>query len=85
LAVERVALRVGAGGHAVPEPTIRQRYECSICNFLRIYRALVSSWKVYDNSHAVGLLQLVAQGDESGSEMVLQEPAWTVIQHEANQ
>jgi predicted ABC-type ATPase len=33
LAVVRVAERVRAGGHAIPEETIRQRYDRSLANF----------------------------------------------------
>ena len=50
-AVRRVATRVQSGGHHIPEDTIRRRYARSVRNFLDLYRPLVSTWTVYDNSH----------------------------------
>ena len=50
-AIRRVADRVKAGGHHVPADTIRRRYSRSVRNFLELYRPLVSTWQVYDNSN----------------------------------
>ncbi len=50
LAVQRVAARVRAGGHNVPEETIRRRYRAGISLFFNLYQPLVDSWKLYDNS-----------------------------------
>jgi predicted ABC-type ATPase len=50
LAVERVRKRVLSGGHGIPEPTVRQRYERSIANFWNRYRGMADAWWVYDNS-----------------------------------
>jgi predicted ABC-type ATPase len=50
LAVERVALRVRSGGHHIPAETIRRRYARSVRNFLELYRPVVTTWQVYDNS-----------------------------------
>jgi predicted ABC-type ATPase len=50
LAVERVRKRVSSGGHGIPEPTIRQRYERSVANFWTAYRGTADCWWVYDNS-----------------------------------
>jgi predicted ABC-type ATPase len=82
LAVARVAERVSQGGHNIPEATIRQRYRRSIQNFFQLFRPLVSTWKVYDNSQA-GLPQLVAHGDETGQETILLDAAWQQMQKEA--
>jgi predicted ABC-type ATPase len=81
LAVARVAERVRMGGHHVPEATIRQRYQRSIQNFFRLYRPVVSSWVVYDNSQA-GNLRLIAQSDDSGGETILEEGVWRRMQRE---
>ncbi|MCE9566892.1 MAG: Zeta toxin family protein [Planctomycetes bacterium] len=51
LAIGRVAERVRAGGHHVPDDTIRRRYSRSVGNFLELYRPLVTTWQVYDNSN----------------------------------
>ena len=50
LAIKRVAVRVDQGGQDVAEPVIRRRFKQGQHNFHHIYRALVDSWKLYDNS-----------------------------------
>ena len=56
----RVAQRVSEGGHDVPEPVIRRRFDTGWRNFEHLYRDLVDAWAVYDNSGAVPIL--VAEG-----------------------
>ncbi|MBW3599931.1 MAG: AAA family ATPase [Planctomycetes bacterium] len=50
LAIHRVAARVAQGGHDIPEPVIRRRFEAGRRNFEQIYKSLVDAWAVYDNS-----------------------------------
>ena len=50
LALDRVRERVLRGGHNVPEPVIRRRFERSIRNFLTNYRLFADSWTLFDNS-----------------------------------
>ena len=40
------------GGHDVPEPVVRRRFDRSIRNFLVHYRRLTDSWTLFDNSGA---------------------------------
>ena len=49
-AVERVARRVREGGHYIPEPVVRRRFERSWKNFEELYRDVADEWCVYDNS-----------------------------------
>jgi predicted ABC-type ATPase len=49
-AVSRVRIRVGQGGHNVPESVIRRRFEMGVKNFEEIYRGLVDAWAIYDCS-----------------------------------
>jgi predicted ABC-type ATPase len=70
VAVLRVAERVSKGGHGIPEATIRQRFERGVRNFFNLYRPIVTSWAVYDNSR-LGLPYLAAHGDETGAEVIL--------------
>jgi predicted ABC-type ATPase len=51
MAIERVAIRVRSGGHHIPDETIRRRYARSVRNFLELYRPVVATWQVYDNSN----------------------------------
>lgn len=50
LAVERVANRVIAGGHSIPEEDIRRRFCRAHQNFHELYMPLASKWWVYDNT-----------------------------------
>jgi predicted ABC-type ATPase len=50
LAVARVKARAAQGGHDVPEEVIRRRFDMGLSNFNNLYRQLVSSWALYDNS-----------------------------------
>ncbi len=43
IAVARVKSRVKQGGHDIPEPVIRRRFDAGIKNFNTIYKSLVSS------------------------------------------
>jgi predicted ABC-type ATPase len=58
VAISRVAERVRAGGHHVPDDTVRRRYARSVRNFLELYRPVVTTWQVYDNTH--GARRLIA-------------------------
>jgi predicted ABC-type ATPase len=43
-AVRRVAMRVAAGGHDVPEPDVRRRFHRGLGLFEQVYKALVDEW-----------------------------------------
>lgn len=73
LAIGRVAQRVQAGGHHIPEATIRQRYSRSVRNFFELFRPVCTDWRVYDNSDDES--RLVAFGDWE-KETVLDGDTW---------
>ncbi|MFZ0480378.1 MAG: zeta toxin family protein [Terriglobales bacterium] len=50
LALSRVKERVSRGGHDVPEPVVRRRFDRSMRNFLGQYRQLADRWMMFDNS-----------------------------------
>lgn len=50
LAIERVANRVQQGGHDIPVPTIRKRYQRGLVNFKCLYSSIVDGWLVLDGS-----------------------------------
>lgn len=58
LAVARVSARKAQGGHGMPEDVTRRRFDKGLRNFHNIYRGLVSSWAVNDNSGSVPILLL---------------------------
>lgn len=61
LAVARVAARAAQGGHGVPEDVVRRRFHAGLRHFETIYKSLVNSWALYDNSGPIP--ELVTMGD----------------------
>jgi len=50
LAVARIKRRVTEGGHDVPVTDVRRRFGRSVANFFKVYRPLLDSWTLFDNS-----------------------------------
>ncbi len=46
LAIARVAQRVQAGGHHVPDDVVRRRYNRGLRNFFELYQPLATRWRV---------------------------------------
>ncbi|MEN6450670.1 MAG: zeta toxin family protein [Thermoguttaceae bacterium] len=61
LAVERVTRRVENGGHDVPEPVIRRRFDIGTRNLIRYYMPLMDSWRIFDNSTIAPRLAVVCE------------------------
>lgn len=51
-ALRRIQTRVAHGGHDVPGTLVRRRFRRSITNFFTVYRQIVDSWMLFDNSGA---------------------------------
>lgn len=79
LAMLRVRGRVQAGGHFVPEETIRRRYSRGMSNFFELYRPLATSWHVYDNASPVGAC-LIARGRAGVADEVIDASLWREIE-----
>jgi len=62
LAIERVKTRVQEGGHDIPEPVIRRRYDLGIKNMFNLYIPIADYWMFIDNSSA--LFSVIAEGSE---------------------
>ncbi len=75
VAVRRVGERVRAGGHGVPEETIRRRYVRGIDNFFKLYRPIATTWQVFDNSQPSGP-RLIASGKRSTTDVVSDRVIW---------
>jgi predicted ABC-type ATPase len=67
-ALSRVRERVARGGHNIPEPVVRRRFNRSIRNFLILYRQLADSWTLFDNSS--GNPAVIALENRSGIRIV---------------
>lgn len=63
LAVERVRARVEAGGHNIPEETIRRRYKVGIDYFFHDYAPICERWILADNSQIP--FRVIAEGSKN--------------------
>ena len=50
VAIQRVSERVAQGGHFVPDTVVRRRFRAGKANLESVYKPLVDSWALYDNS-----------------------------------
>ena len=64
LAMERVAARVLAGGHNVPEETIRRRYRLGLHYLFHSYMQTCDKWILADNSTPP--FTIIAEGSKKG-------------------
>lgn len=60
LAISRVKARVAAGGHNIPEETIRRRYKVGINYLFKDYAPVCDRWILADNSQVP--FKVVAEG-----------------------
>ena len=60
MAIARVASRVRRGGHDIPSNVVRRRYYGGLQNFFQLYRTIVDTWPMFDNSDRNGY-ELIAQ------------------------
>lgn len=60
-AIARVHGRVRAGGHFVPDDTVRRRHRRGLENLHDLYHPLASTWRIFDTSDPAGP-RLEAQG-----------------------
>lgn len=63
LALSRIRKRVIKGGHNVPEPDVRRRFDRSIRNFLLCYQSLADTWMLFDNSQRPSIVAFKKRGD----------------------
>ena len=62
MAIERVKARVAAGGHDIPEDTIRRRYSVGIYYFFHSYAPICERWILADNSQIP--FRVIAEGSK---------------------
>lgn len=78
MAVARVAQRVTAGGHHVPEDVVRRRFRRSLASAGRLSRMGATTWRIYDGS-GVGPPRLVASAAAGGLTVVYDTVTWVEI------
>jgi predicted ABC-type ATPase len=79
LAVERVKMRVAAGGHNIPEATIRRRYEAGIHNLFELYLPISDYWMITDNS--MSPMEVIAKGFKNDKREVYNLDIFTKLEH----
>lgn len=82
MAIERVRRRVELGGHDIPEPDIRRRFERSVENFYWIYRPLASRWHVHAGGET-GATRRIAEGGGAAVHIVRDSAAWSELLRQA--
>ncbi len=78
LALRRVQLRAGKGGHDVPEEIVIRRFRTGLENLRRLYLPLADGWFAFDNSAPRPVL--VAEQEAGGGVVVHKQEIWNKIQ-----
>lgn len=81
LAVERVRARVAAGGHHIPEETIRRRYKVGLKYFFNDYGPLCERWILADNSQIP--FKVIAEGSKGEVTIVKDEEKFEIVKQMA--
>ncbi len=83
LAVARVKARVEAGGHNIPEETIRRRYVVGIDYFFHYYAPVCERWILADNSQIP--FRVIAEGAKDSVTNIRDTAAYNKIRMTANE
>jgi predicted ABC-type ATPase len=78
LALERVARRVQAGGHHVPDDVVVRRYWAGLINMRYLYLPLADVASIFDNSDLA--LTLIAERTPERSFVIHDASRWTAIE-----
>ncbi len=78
MAIARVESRVQSGGHHVADDLVRRRYVAGLRNFFALYRPIVDTWRMFDNSGRDGY-ELIAQESTPDSLLVNNETIWAIL------
>lgn len=80
LALSRIRDRVKRGGHSIPGPVVERRFERGIQNLFHLYRSLVDSWVLLDNS---GSFPHVIAAEDAGGLNILDPELFDKIKKQA--
>ena len=81
LAIERVNARVRIGGHAVPEATIRRRFDRGVKNLFDLYIPIADAWRIFNA--APERPTEIARYTGEDSEIVFDHGIWNQIKTSA--
>ena len=79
LAVERVKMRVAAGGHNVPESTIHRRYRAGVRNLFKLYLPICDYWMIADNS--MSPMEVIAKGFRKDKTEIFNSDIYTKLEN----
>ena len=79
LAIERVKQRVAAGGHNIPENTIRRRYAAGIHNLFELYLPICDYWMITDNS--MSPMEVIAKGFKNERKEIFNQVIYKKLEH----
>ena len=68
-----------AGGHNIPESTIRRRYEAGIHNLFELYISICDYWMIADNS--MSPMEVIAKGFRSDKKEIYNSDIYTKLEH----
>jgi predicted ABC-type ATPase len=77
LCLHRVAQRVAAGGHDVPEADVRRRFRRSLRQFMSRYRLIADDWTLVFNGDSG--YDTVAHGQNLGVQIIFDEVLWALF------
>ena len=77
LAIERVRARVEAGGHDIPEETVRRRYQVGIDYFFHYYSPICERWILADNSQIP--FRVIAEGSRNDVVIIRDDETYAKI------
>jgi predicted ABC-type ATPase len=80
LALARIKERVTRGGHSVADEDVKRRFDRSIRNFLNLYRPLLDTWNLFDNSTANP--RLIAK-EENGKIAIIDKSLFSLVTNRA--
>ena len=82
LAIERVKARVAAGGHNIPEETVRRRSHVGLSYFFNDYAPACERWILADNSQIP--FKVVAEGAKGQVTNIRDEKTYNIIKSLVN-
>lgn len=74
IAMDRVHTRVQEGGHDIPPEIIKRRYNAGLINFFNLYKDIVDSWVLLDNSKPKSVL--IASKSKQFDTFIAQNELW---------
>lgn len=81
LAIARVKARVEAGGHNIPEETVRRRYKVGLSYFFNDYAPVCERWILADNSQIP--FRVIAEGSKDTVTSIKDEQTYRMIKESA--